>query len=184
MRLDSEQLEVHGRHINSVIDISHITMERGTELGVYVKRLNETIAQSKFHMRYGLLVHNVSPPVLRADLSLIHFRECNFEATDFSGSIISGPLSVERCIIDGQLPPLSIGGNELFRYPPGKAARELGITDVKDVLVLRWGLTQDARHVGQAFLWLERRYPKTEEVLARVLRGLPSRRPRYVHWTP
>ncbi|AEJ40438.1 hypothetical protein TPY_2272 [Sulfobacillus acidophilus TPY] len=184
MRLPDDMLTVQGHHISSIIDVSRFAMERGRELETYIERLNDAIRNSKFRVHYRLTVQHVAPAALTADLSLIHFVSCNLENTDFTGSTISGPISLDHCILDASLPPITVEPNELFRYPPSKAARELGVTDPKDIMVLRWGLTQDARHVGQAFLWLERRYPKTEVVLARLLKGLPARPPRRMNWVP
>ncbi|MCY0879607.1 MAG: hypothetical protein OWU84_11780 [Firmicutes bacterium] len=184
IRLDADAVSVQGHYIATTIDISRVAQERGRELGAYIARLDDAIQHSKFRIRYWLRVQGVEPPALSADLSRIHFVACNFESTDFTGSTIGDGISLERCLIDPSLPPITVNAKELFRYPPAKAAKELGITSPKDHFVLRWGLTQDARHLGQAFLWLEKRYPNTHDVLARLLRGLPARPARRTPWRP
>ncbi|MCY0899087.1 MAG: hypothetical protein OWU33_09165 [Firmicutes bacterium] len=182
IRLDHDALHVQGHQIATTIDISRVAVEQGRDLGTYIARLDDVVTHSKFRIRYQLLVQHIEPPVVSADLSRIHFVSCNFESTDFTGSTMTNGISLDRCLIDPSLPPLTVSANELFRYPPAKAAKELGITDAKDHFVLRWGLTQDARHLGQAFLWLERRYPNTHAVLARLLKGLPARPAHRTPW--
>ncbi len=140
--------------------------------------------KSKFRRQYELLVSGISLERLNVDLSRIHFREVNFESTDLTGSGLSHGVRLTRCLVDASLPPLTVSPGELFRYPPVKAAKELNITNPKDVFVLRWGLSQDAKHLGQAFLWLERRYPQTEALLSRLLKGLPAPPARRRPWSP
>ena len=184
LRLPEDALVIHGTHISATLDVSLFAFEHGRELDHYLSQLEATILRSRFRLHYQLLVQNISPPELSVDLSRVHFTEVNFEHTDLSQSRLSGAIQLTRCLVDPSLPPISIKPGEVFRYPPIKAAKELGVTDPKDIFVLRWGLGQDARHVGQAFLWLERRYPNTESVLARLLKGLPARPARRLPWSP
>ncbi len=184
LRLPEKELTIHGANISATIDISTFADQQGRELQKYIEQFETAVAGSKFHLQYQLVVQKISPAALVVDLSRVHFIEVNFENTDLSGSHLSGTLALTRCLIDPSLPPVTVRPGEVFRYPPIKAARELGITDAKDLFVLRWGLTQDARHLGQAFLWLERRYPNSESVLARLLKGLPARAVRRLHWSP
>lgn len=184
LRLPENELRIRGASVSATIDVSAFARERGGDLEHYLDRLEAAAAQSKFRLQYQLVIQNISPDVLAVDLSRLHFVEVNFENTDLSGSHLGGQLALTRCVIDASLPPLTVQPGELFRYPPVTAARELGITNPKDLFVLRWGLTQDTRHLGQAFLWLERRYPQTERVLARLLKGLPMRPARRMHWSP
>ncbi len=184
VRLLEDQITVHGSNLAATIDLSRVSAEQGADLGSYVEELESTLRKSKFHWQYELVVSGVSPERISADLSRIHFREVNFEATDLSGSGFSNGVRLTRCLVDSSLPPVTVHPGELFRYPPVKAARELNMTNPKDVFILRWGLSQDARHLGQAFLWLERRYPQTEALLSRLLKGLPARPARRRPWSP
>lgn len=184
VRLLEDQIAMHGSNLAATIDLSRVAAEQGAALGTYVEELERMLRQSKFHWQYELVVSGVAPERLRVDLSRIHFREVNFEATDLSGASLSNGIRLTRCLVDSSLPPLTVRPGELFRYPPVKAAKELNMTNPKDVFVLRWGLSQDARHLGQAFLWLERRYPHTEALLSRLLKGLPARPTRHRPWSP
>ncbi|NMP22310.1 hypothetical protein [Sulfobacillus harzensis] len=184
LRLNEEQLTVQGTHIFAHLNVSRFADEHGDRLDQYLDALEVVLQRSRFRIQYRLDVSAIAPSKLVVDLSRINFSEVNFENTDLTACRISDGLSLSRCLVDPSLPPLTVGPQELFRYPPVKAAKELGIQDAKDQFVLRWGLTQDARHLGQAFLWLERRYPKTELVLARLLKGLPTRPARPRPWSP
>lgn len=185
LRLPEGELMVRGGlHIMTTLDVSRFAEERGADLEAYLEQVESTIAHSKFRIQYHVVVENISPVRLEVDLSRIRFASVNFENTDMDGCWLSGPLALNRCLVHESLPPLTVEPGEIFRYPPAKAAKELNITDPKDLFVLRWGLTQDARHLGQAFLWLERRYPATEQVLARLLKGLPARPARQRPWSP
>ncbi len=184
IRLSEAELMVRGPYIVTTLDVSHFAEEHGADLDAYLEQVESTIARSKFRMQYQVVVKNISPPELIVDLSRIRFSSVNFENTDMQGCWLSGSLALNRCLVHESLPPLTVEPGEVFRYPPAKAAKELNITDPKDLFVLRWGLTQDARHLGQAFLWLERRYPATERVLARLLKGLPARPTPKRPWSP
>lgn len=184
LRLAEDELTIQGSMISATFDVTGFVMEQGQRLAQYLDGLEHVLAKSKFRFQYQLLVHHAAPEALAVDLSRLNFVEVNFESTDLTLSRLSGGLSLMRCLVDPSLPPLTVRPSEMFRYPPAKAARELGISDPKDLFVLRWGLTQDARHLGQSFLWLERRYPKSEAVLARLLKGLPARLPRRARWSP
>lgn len=119
--------------MTATIDLTHVAAEQGGKLGRYVQKLETTLRKSKFRWQYELLVSGISLERLNVDLSRIHFREVNFESTDLTGSGLPNGVRLTRCLVDSSLPPLTVSPGELFRYPPVKAAKELNITNPKDV---------------------------------------------------
>lgn len=182
--IPEDQIIVNGSLLMATLDVSAIAQNRGNDFSTYVMRLKEMTHSSKFRLSYTLMVRSIAPEKLSVDLSMVHFIDVDFRTTDLSTATMSDGVTLTRCLIDDSLPAISVHPGEVFRYPPLKGARELGITDPKHVFVLRWGLSQDGLHVGQAFLWLEKHYPHTEVVLSRLLKGLPARPPKRTPWSP
>lgn len=186
IRMSDAELVRRESALSAPIDLSTVAASEGAHLEAYLDELKVVLSRSHFHIQDRLVVRGVAPPSVRCDLSRIRWVDVDFRQTDFEGSSVSQGLWMENCLIDDSLPPIQIGPGEVLRYPPAKAAKELRLDDPRDLIVLRWGLSQDARHVGAAFLWLERRNPNpnTEIILTRLLKGLPPRPQRRLKWSP
>lgn len=169
IRLDQDSLRVAGRTIATTIDISRVALDHGSQLGDYVTKLDQILAKSPFRFRYDLVVRSIAPSVISGPLSSIGWEQVDFRQCQFEQATLSDRLNLRQCVLDDELPAITLTAHDVLRFPPQKAARQIGIVSVRDQMVLRWGLIHHESHLGDAFLWLKPRYPKATAFLNAML---------------
>jgi hypothetical protein len=173
--LPEDALTVMGRTIRATMDLSRVAEEAGDHLGNYVSGLEALMARSPFHWHCRYKVEGVRPPRLSGNLGRILWQRVDFTETDFTGAVLEGSIALLDCQVASDLPAMSIEPGELLVYPWPRAQRELRLTDIREILVLRWGLARRGRHLAEALLWLQPRHstrPFLEKILARPERRL------------
>jgi hypothetical protein len=173
--LDETHILVTGRHLTTRVDLSRAAMTAGDRLDAYLDSLEAAFRASRFHWHYTLTVTGIAPSVLAVDLARIHWQAVDFTATDLSRATMRGPVHLTECRVADPLPPLIIEPGAPLLYPPERAAAELALTDVREQLVLRWGLSRHG-HLAEALLWLEPRHP-TRPLLEKILHRAHPRLP-------
>jgi hypothetical protein len=171
--LDEDTVQVSGRGLTAPVNLSRQAMEAGERLGRYLDALDATLQASKFRWHCQLYAENIQPIRIVANLSRLHWRRVDFQATDLTGATVSGAIRLTACRIAPELPEITIEPGEPMVYPPERAAAELGLRHVTEQLVLRWGLARGG-NLAQALLWLEPRHP-TRPLLERILRRSVTR---------
>jgi hypothetical protein len=173
--LPEDELTVMGRTIRATMDLSRVAAEAGDRLGSYLSGLEALMARSPFHWHCRYKVEGVSPPRLAGNLGRILWQRVDFTGTDFTGAVLEGSIALLDCKVASDLPAMSIEPGELLVYPLPRAERELRLTDIREILVLRWGLARRGGHLAEALLWLQPRHstrPLLEKILARPERRL------------
>jgi len=175
--LPEESLLVTGRTVAATIDLSPVVREAGDRLAGYLQALDGVLAQSKFRWHCRLVASGEAPAALSGNLARVHWQDMDFTHTDFRDATIEGAVALNQCRLADDLPPIDIDPGAPSVYPPQRAMRDLNLTDIREQLVLRWGLAGRGGHLAQALLWLEPRHstrPFLEKVLARSDRRLVS----------
>lgn len=175
--LSEDQLTVMGRTIRCTVDLSRLVDEAGDRLGPYLEGLQGLLARSPFHWHCRYKASDIAPRRLSGNLSRILWQRVDFTDTDFSGALLEGAVSLLDCRVAPELPRISIEPGEPLVYPLPRAQRELRLLDVRELIVLRWGLARRGGHLAEALLWLEPRHPTRpflEKILARPERRVVS----------
>lgn len=168
--LDERAMTVTGRMVATRIDLSSIALKAGDRLDAYLRGLDQLTQSSHFRWQCQWEVNAIEPTALVVDLARIHWSQVDFCETNFSGSRIEeASIWLTDCRVDRGLPAITIERGSPYVYPPGKATRELNLTDVRAQLVLRWGLCGRGSNLAQALLWLESRHP-TRPLLQKLLK--------------